>query len=111
MLPKNKRLNLKNDFKWVASGEKIETSSLKIFLKYSNNNQPLVGIAISGQLFKKAHLRNKYRRIISSVVEKVYNDLKQNINLVILPKESIKKTNKDELLSEFKNISYIYKNN
>ena len=27
MLPKSKRLNLKKDFKWVASGEKIESNS------------------------------------------------------------------------------------
>jgi ribonuclease P protein component len=109
MLPKSKRLNLKKDFKFVASGNREETRSTKLFYLLAENEEPLVGIAITKKYFPKAHDRNKARRIASDVVEAVYGDLKVNINLVIMPKANILQNVKEEIVKEIKSVKNIYK--
>lgn len=89
MLPKSQRLNLKKDFKRVAAGKKIESKLLKIFIRLGDNKHPLVGIATSSKTFKKAHFRNRARRVISTAFEVLYQRLPQNINIVALPKQGV----------------------
>ena len=93
MLPKSRRLNLKTDFKWVASGKKLETKYLKLFVRMGENNPPAggsrVGITVSGKYFKKATQRNRARRLVSSAFESLYNSLLKNINIVALPKAGV----------------------
>lgn len=89
MLPKSKRLNLKKDFKWVASGKKLETKYLKVFVEYGDNVMPQVGIAVSSKSFKKATERNRAKRIVSAASEMLYPRLPENINIVALPKAGI----------------------
>jgi len=86
MLPKSNRLNLRTDFKWVASGKKIETKFIKLFCKTSTNIQARVGIAVSSKSFKKATDRNRARRLVSASFENLYERLPKNINIVALPK-------------------------
>lgn len=97
MLPKNKRLNLKNDFSKVASGQRNEDDLVKIFSKYSSNKDPAVGIAVSAKTFKKAVERNRARRLISKVFENLYDRLPEGINLIIMPKEDVIKYKAHEL--------------
>ncbi|MBI2338150.1 ribonuclease P protein component [Candidatus Daviesbacteria bacterium] len=86
MLSKDKRLNLKTDFKWAAGGKKLETKYLKLFVKVGDNEFPRVGIAVSSKVFKKATERNKARRVVSAAFESLYSSLPSTINIVALPK-------------------------
>lgn len=92
MLPKSQRLNLKKDFKWVTSGKKIEATYMRLFLKTGENlpaGGPKVGIAISSQVFKKATLRNRAKRLVSAAFESIVHHLPSTINIVTLPKAGI----------------------
>lgn len=89
MLSKDKRLNLKTDFKWVASGKKLESHYLKLFFKSGDNQLPRVGIAVSSKSFKKATDRNRARRLVSAALEKLYPDMLHDINIVALPKAGV----------------------
>lgn len=53
------------------------------------NNQPRVGIAVSSSLFKKAHDRNKARRVVSSAFQSLYSLFPSHLNIVALPKRGI----------------------
>lgn len=107
MLPKSKRLNLKEDFKRVAAGKKLETRYLKLFIakqdqrsviKPGDNGIAKVGIANSGRTFLKAVLRNRARRLASSAFEALYSKLPDNINIVALPKTGILKVKSSDVL-------------
>ncbi len=89
MLSKDKRLNLKKDFKWVAAGKRLETPYLKLFIKLGDNQEPKVGIAVSSKTFKKAVERNKARRLTSAAFEALYSNLPQRINILALPKAGV----------------------
>lgn len=95
MLSKDKRLNLKKDFSWVASGKKLESKFLKLFIKYGEDTSPKIGIALSGKSFKTAVLRNKAKRLTSFAFEQIYNNLPNSINIVALPKRGILEVKSD----------------
>ena len=89
MLPKPKRLNLKKDFKWVAAGKKLETKYLRLFFREGINPFPRIGIAASSKFFKKAHERNRARKLTSAAFEAHYSLLPLHLNIVALPKQGI----------------------
>ncbi len=89
MLSKPKRLNLKKDFKFVASGKRLNTKLLTLFVRVGDNKWPRVGIALSAKHFKKASERNRAKRLVSFAFESIYVELPVNINIVALPKSSI----------------------
>ncbi len=89
MLSKNKRLNLKTDFKRVAAGKKLETKYLKLFIQLGDNQIPKVGIAVSSKIFAKATERNRAKRIVAAAVESLYANLPNNINIIALPKRGV----------------------
>lgn len=100
MLPKSQRLNLKKDFKWVASGKKIESKYLKLFIKTGDNTNPRIGVAISSSLFKKATQRNRAKRLISQAFRSNINNLPSTINIVALPKVAILSVKSQDVLSD-----------
>lgn len=104
MLSKDKRLNLKTDFKWVAAGKKLETKFLKLFLRLGDNQAPRVGIAGSAKVFKKAHDRNRARRLTSAVFEVLYSKLPQSINIVAMPKEPIINVSSGDVLIDVEEV-------
>lgn len=89
MLSKEKRLNLKYDFKWVAAGKSLDSKFAKLFFRMGENQTPRVGIATSLKNFKKAHDRNKARRLVSAAFAVLYPTLTTTINIVALPKQAI----------------------
>ncbi|MDO8570853.1 MAG: ribonuclease P protein component [Candidatus Daviesbacteria bacterium] len=102
MLPKNKRLNLNKDFRWVASGKRIENNLVKMFLKMSPPSdvelpQPKIGISLSKNVFKKAVDRNRARRLVSKALENLYNELPSGLNIVAMPKKDILEMNSNEI--------------
>ena len=98
MLSKDKRLNLKKDFKWAASGKKLETKHLKLFVKPGDNELPRVGIAVSGKSFKKAVERNRARRLTSTAFEALYSSLPERVNILVLPKAGVTSVKSSDLL-------------
>lgn len=91
MLPRESRLNLKKDFRWVAAGQRAENGLAKIFFRFGDNPLPRIGIATSKANFKKAVERNRARRVISKGFEDLYNFLPPGLNIVILPKVDVLK--------------------
>ncbi|MFI5205308.1 MAG: ribonuclease P protein component [Candidatus Paceibacterales bacterium] len=108
MLSKDRRLNLKKDFKWVASGKKTYTSSFKLMYRFGSNPHPLVGIALSSQFFRKANKRNRARRLTSKSVENIYKQLRKDLNLVIMPKPEVLNTKQEDLSRELKYVKDIF---
>lgn len=104
MLPKQKRLNLKHDFKWVASGKKIETKFAKLFIRIGDNEFPKVGIAVSGKSFKTATKRNRAKRLISVAFESLYSSLPSAINIVALPKTGILKVKSSDVFLDLETV-------
>ena len=98
MLAKQFRLNLKKNFKWVATGKKLETKFLKLFVRVGDNQVAKVGIATSSKDLKKAHLRNRARRMASAAFESIYLSLPENINIVALPKTGILEVKSSDVL-------------
>lgn len=103
MLSKEKRLNLKKDFTWVASGRKTGNYLVKIYFRSGENPseasgqvQPRVGIALSKSVFKKAVDRNRARRLVSKGFEFLYNQLPQGINIVAIPRSGVLNLNSEE---------------
>lgn len=104
MLPNSQRLNLKKDFKWVASGKKLETNLLKLFIKYGDNSIPKVGIAVSSKNFNRANQRNRAKRLVSTAFQSLYRSLPNDINIVALPKPGVIKVKSDELTAELRRL-------
>lgn len=104
MLPKEKRLNLTKNFKWVASGKSISSEIGKIFYRTGDNTMPKVGIALSSSKLKKAVQRNRAKRLISFSFEEAYDKLPASINIVILPNQETLKYSSQELSEKIKMI-------
>lgn len=97
MLPSKRRLNLKKDFRWTASGSRLGNSLVNIFFRYGDNNEPRVGIAVPKASFKKATERNRARRLISKGFENLYSRLPRKINIVAMPKKEILNSDAEEI--------------
>lgn len=104
MLPKKNRLNLKTDFKWVASGKKLESKYLKLFLRTGDNQKPRIGIAVSAKSFKKATDRNRARRLTSTAIEAIYAKLPKSINILALPKASVLSVKSGDIILDLEEI-------
>lgn len=100
MLPREKRLNLKIDFKWVASGKKLESKYLKLFIKFGENEKAKIGIAISSKNFKRAVDRNRARRLAAQAFHDTYYLLPDTINIVALPKSGIVSVKSGDVISD-----------
>jgi len=111
MLAKSQRLNLKNSFKFVQAGRRLETPSLRLMWREGENIEPLVGIALTKAAFKKAHERNRARRLASSAIQTLYPNLRKGLNLVIMPKTGILAKSVDQLINEIKNAKDLYQLN
>lgn len=99
MLPKSQRLNLKKDFKWVASGGKsIDTKFLKLFIRMGENSSPRIGIALSSKTFKKAHERNRAKRLVAQAFQSTIYHLPSTINIVALPKAGVNSVKSGDVL-------------
>ncbi|TSC64305.1 MAG: Ribonuclease P protein component [Microgenomates group bacterium Gr01-1014_93] len=109
MLSKDKRLNLKTDFKWAVSGTRLETKYITLFLKEGQTNSPRIGIASSSKVFKKAVERNRARRLTSRAFEDIYTKLPGSINIVALPKTGILSVKSEEVIKDLnEKIGYLF---
>lgn len=105
MLSRKKRLNLKKSFQFVRSGQVVEGAYLKLYFKTSDKeNSAKVGIAVSSRNFKKAHTRNRARRLVSAAFENIYDSLPPNALIIALPKVPILDVKSEEVLKDLKKI-------
>ncbi len=123
MLSKNKRLNLKTDFKWVTSGKRVESKFMTLFIKMGdpsahlvNSGQvgsgPKIGIATSSKVFKKAHDRNRARRLVSTAFESLISPLRlseashlsSTINILALPKQGVLSVKSGDILLDLEEV-------
>lgn len=104
MLPKSQRLNLKEDFKWVATGKKIESKFSRLFIKTGDNTVAKIGIAVSGKVFKKAFQRNRAKRLLSQAFQSTYPQLPNNINIIALPKERLLEVKSADVLEDLEKV-------
>lgn len=111
MLKKTLRLNLKTDFKRVASGKRLETPHFIFFLLQDHSsNLPKVGVAVGKKNFRKAHERNKAKRVSFSVIEAHFKNLSKGLNLVIMPKSGVTTVPIQELIDEIGALHHLYTN-
>ncbi len=93
----------------MERSKRIETAHFRLFIQKDDKSSfPKIGIALTKKEFKKAHERNRARRITSSVIEEHYTRLIPGLNLVIMPKASVMITEKKELSDEIGSIVYLY---
>lgn len=109
MLSKDKRLNVSKNYKFVTAGKRFETAHLIVFYRSGENDHPLVGIALNKRYFRKATSRNRAKRLANICVEAVYDRLPKDLNLVIMPKETILKADFEILSQELKNARFLSK--
>lgn len=100
MLPKNKRLNLSTEFKWVSSGKTIQSQHFRLLGKYGENQIARVGVAMNSKNFPKAHMRNKAKRIMFNAFSKIYDSLPKGLNIIALPKQGLDNVKSEELTLE-----------
>lgn len=103
MLSKSRRLNLKTNFRFVASGKSVTSKNFKLFYRLGENENPLVGVSIVSAQFKKATLRNKAKRICFKLAQDFYDQLPNNINLVIMPRAQVLDLPYETLSQQFQN--------
>jgi len=103
MLPKKQRLNLKTNFRWVASGKSTTSPYFKIFYRFGENDEPKAAVSLVSAQFKKATQRSAAKRICFSLVSSVYNQLPKSVNLVIMPRVQILETDYSILNQTFTN--------
>lgn len=95
----------------MADGRKMFTQSFKIFYRFRESSQPRVGVAVSKSNFSKAHDRSRAKRLVFQAVEKIYDKLPKNINLVIMPNEKVLERSVNQLTSELENAKDLYSTN
>lgn len=111
MLDKLKRLNLKKDFRFISQGRKEFTPNFTVRFRPGENTSPRVGIALSKQHFKLAVSRNRARRLTSEAVARIYPCLRNNLNLVIIPKTGVLNSRPEKLAQELHNVKALYSAN
>lgn len=104
MFPKNRRVNLKKDFKWVASGSILRSTHFKLFVRIGENKEARVGVAVSGKVFKKAVDRNRAKRIVYQAFGKVYKELPPGVNIIALPNTQVLNVQSGELDREIERL-------
>ncbi|KKQ66912.1 MAG: hypothetical protein US86_C0002G0029 [Candidatus Daviesbacteria bacterium GW2011_GWA2_38_24] len=109
MLPKSRRLNLKTEFKSVSSGKRIETPSLTLFIKEDNIGHPLVGIATRKKSFKKAHERNAAKRVVATSFQELYENLKPDLKIMVMPKDVVLTLSPQQVLNELREVKELYR--
>lgn len=104
MLPKKNRLNLKFQFKEIITGKKLSGRFGNVYLKSGENSEPKIGVALTTKTFKKAHERNRAKRVISAIFEKLLTKLPNNINILVVPNHDVLEVKSEELKTEYENL-------
>jgi len=84
---------------------------MRVMFREGENEVPLIGIALTTKYFKKATLRNRAKRLVSTAIQTLYPRLRKGLNLVIMPKSQILDKKPEQLVEELKNVKDLYCSN
>ncbi len=108
MFPRAARLNINQSFQWVIKGQRFQTAALRLWWRSGENNQALVGVALSKKDFKRSVDRNRAKRLVFAAVMSVYPKLPKGINLVIMPNAKVLTDRFDDLKQQLENVKGLY---
>jgi ribonuclease P protein component len=92
MLPKINRIKKKKDFEIIFKNSKSFKTNLFIFRIMKNNlGQSRFGFVVSQKVSKKAVIRNKVRRRLTEIIKSKIENIKTDINLVVIALPGIEK--------------------
>ncbi len=101
MLPKPKRLSTKA-FKEIIDTGKYLHNPLFLFRSVSFQGPSKFSVSVPKKVAKTAVLRNKIRRRIYSVLNKLFPEFKDGIQAILIAKPDILKASFKELSTEIK---------
>ncbi len=105
MLPKKFRLKHKRCIKKVfLQGKKIYTSLFLCLIKPSNKDHSRMTVIVSKKYDKRAVYRNRLKRKFREAVRENIIDLKENLDIIIVPKKQSDKKHILEIKDMFKSI-------
>jgi len=94
MLPKENRLKKRKDFESVFRKGKGFKEDFLVLKKNKNNlNQSRFGFLVGGRVSKKATIRNKIRRRLSSLVQKKLAKIKPGIDVIFIVQPGLENKN------------------
>ncbi len=88
----------------MAAGKKMDSKYLKLFVKFGENENAKLGIAVSSKTFNKATERNRARRLVSTAFEALYSLFPKDINILALPKAAISNVKSHDVLSDLESL-------
>lgn len=102
MLASKNRLKKKINFARIEiDGKMIQSKSFGMGIYNRKDNEPSrFGFVISTKISKKAVIRNRIKRIMSEVIRKNLNNLKEGYDVLFLIKHQAAKITKEELENE-----------
>lgn len=101
VLPQVNRLRDKKDFSQVLTkGKMIQTPVFGLAFVQESNNPSQFGFIISNKISKKAHERNKIKRILREAVRDLLGEINNGFKVVFLAKHKILFVPKEDLIEE-----------
>lgn len=98
MLPKKNRLKKRKDFESVFRKGKGFRENFLFLKKNKNNlNQTRFGFIVGGKVSKKATIRNKVRRRLSSLVQEKLAKIKTGFDIILIAQPGLKNKNFEEI--------------
>lgn len=105
MISRKKTLPLKARFSDLRRvSRQYNSESFSLLCSFVDNNSPLVAFIVSKKVSNLAVLRNRVKRKLSFVVEKKWNELPNNCQLVFLAKKQAIDTSTENLLLELEKV-------
>jgi len=85
MLPKKNRIKKKKDFdRLFKKAKSIKTKNFVLRVLPNALNENRFGFIVSQKVAKKAVVRNKTRRILSQIAEKINKEIKTSTDIVVV---------------------------
>lgn len=88
----------------MVTGQKLASKFGNLYIKYGENSQPKIGIALTTKIFKAAHKRNHVKRVVATAFEKLLPQLANNINILVVPNRRVLEVKSEELKKEYESL-------
>ena len=102
--PKALRLLKRHEFSKIKDSRKrLVGSYIRISYLFTDSTSPKLGITVSTR-FGKASIRNRFKRIVREAFRTSYHLLPQNIEIIILPTKTAKKSKMIDIQNDLLNL-------